>query len=116
MLCRGKCSVDTRCVQALFLKRLGVIVTPSQLFGPPKIKGRSAEVIGSGLGYRVHDTAGRAAELGGVTGCDHLKFADRFLRQGKCEVRTFAAADTAEERLVVIDSVDVNVAVDAALA
>ena len=51
-----------------------------------------------------------------VPGGHDLEFLDRFLRDGEGVVRALAAADAAEERLVVVGPVDADVGVDAALA
>ena len=73
-------------------------------------------MFGARLRDRVDEAAGGTAELGRVAGRDDLEFLDRLLRDRERRVRPLAAADAAEERLVVVGAVDADVGVDAALA
>src|SRR5262249_1141350 len=80
------------------------------------VEERPFQGVRARLGDRVDETARRAAELRGVARGDDLKFLNGFLRHRERVVRALAAADAAEERLVVVRAVDAHVRVDAALA
>ena len=72
--------------------------------------------VGARFGHRRNYAARRTSKLRRVAGGDNLELFDRFLWDGEGRVRAFAAADTTEEWLVVIHTVNIDVGVDAALA
>jgi hypothetical protein len=79
------------------------------------VEERSLRAVRAALRNGVHDAASRPAELRGVTRRDDLEFLDCLLRDREGIVRAFAASDAAEERLVVVSTVDADVRVDATL-
>src|SRR4029453_2825698 len=103
----------------LLLRRRGVLIE-GVLFRPLAIaihiEGRAPKLVGSGLRDGVDQAARRSAELRGVAGGHDLKLLHRLLRNGEGVVRALAAADAAEERLVVVRPVNADVRIDTALA
>src|SRR6185295_3403594 len=80
------------------------------------IESRTVEFVRAALGDDVDETAARAPELDrGAVGDDGELF-DRLLRDGERRPVLGAADRAAEEGVVVIDAVDRDVGVDAALA
>ena len=108
-------AVDDDLAETLLLQGLGVVVGPRPLTGTKLVDQRSTQFVGTDLGDGVDESARGTAELRRITGGDDLEFLDRLLRNREGRVRTLTAADTAEEGLVVIDTVDVDVRVDSAL-
>ena len=86
-----------------------------ELLGPQQVERRPVDGVRPRLGDGVDEPAGRPAELGRVARLDDPELADRVLGNGEGELGALAAPDTAEKGLVVIGSVDADVAVDAAL-
>ena len=81
-----------------------------------QVEGRPMIVVCAGFGHDCDDAAGRTTELGRIAGGDNLELFDGLLRDGEGVVRAFAATDAAEERLVVIYTVNIDVStVNAAL-
>ena len=80
-----------------------------------EVEGAAVDVVRSRARDRVDDAAATAPELGGETLRRDLELGDRFLRDRERVVGALAAADPAEERLVVVRAVDAHVAVDPAL-
>src|SRR5262249_39222806 len=74
------------------------------------------ELIGAGFCDHIDHAAGRPTEFCRETVALNLKLLNGLLAHGEGEARPLAASDAAEERLVIIRAVDVDVVVDAALA
>ncbi len=116
MLRRCKGCIDAKGIQSLECQFLSKIICTGKLLGTPEIKRAPTKLIGTRLCNRVDDTAGAAAKLGRISGCNYLKLTDRFLRKCEGRVGPFAAADAAEERLIIIYAIDVYVGVNTTLA
>ena len=114
----GRCQrcADAQRGQTLKGQLLRKCVCLGQLLWTKQIKERAANIVRSRLGHSIDDAARAAAEFRRVASSDNLKFANSFLWQRGGGVRTLTAADTAEERLVVIYAVDIDVRINTTLA
>src|SRR5204863_262657 len=82
---------------------------------PVHVEAAAMVRVAARLGDHVDEAAGGAPELRRVSRRDDLEFLHRFLRKGEGRARALTAPDAAEERLVVVGTVDADVRVDAAL-